>query len=173
VLGEGRIRLKVAPEVSELSNVGAVEIQGFTIPSIRTRRAETTLEMSSGQGFAMAGLLDREVTARARKVPGIGSVPVLGTLFRSVRYERGETELVVLASVELVEPISGVAARPVPGDGHVEPSDWELYGEGRLQGRHPAAGSWSQSQAFRSMGLDGLKGPGAWDHHSNRTATAE
>jgi pilus assembly protein CpaC len=163
VLGDGTIRMQVAPEVSDLSDVGAVELEGFRIPSLLTRRAATTLSMRSGQTFAMAGLMDKNIAARSQKVPGLGSIPILGRLFSSVRYERGETELVVLATVELVEPMDTQADLPVPGDTHLEPDAWELYAEGRIHGKvsdpkPPAV--WASD-----MGLDRLVGPGAWATH--------
>lgn len=168
VLGDGSIRLQVAPEVSDLSDVGAVEIQGFRVPSLLTRRAATTLLMRSGQTFAMAGLIDRNVAARSQSVPGLGKIPILGPLFRSVRYEQGDTELVVLATVELVEPMDSVAEMPVPGDSHIAPSDWELYAEGRLHGKGEPARppvEWALD-----LGLDRLKGPGAWATHDQERA---
>ena len=167
VLGDGRIRMQISPEVSELSSEGAVTIQGFTVPAIRTRRADTTLEMNSGQTFALAGLLSHNVSAQARKIPGLGDVPVLGPLFRSVRYERGETELIVLATVELVEPLSETGHNLMPGDQNLEPSDWELYLEGRLQGREPGAISPGRARTFKQLGFDGLTGPGAWATHGS------
>ncbi len=169
VLGDGHIRLHVAPEVSDLSDVGAVMIQGFEIPSILTRRAETTLEMKNGQTFAMAGLIDRSVIARIQKVPGFGDLPILGPLFRSVRYERGDTELVVIATVSLVEPMSVDADDLlVPGDAHREPSDWELFAMGQIEGATPkppdAAANW-----LTRRGLHRLKGPGAWTDYEQPT----
>jgi len=170
VLGDGTIRMQIAPEVSDLSDIGAVEVEGFRIPSLITRRAATTLSMRSGQTFAMAGLLDRKVAARTQKVPGFGNIPILGRLFSSVRYERGDTELVVLATVELVEPMDTQADLPVPGDTHFEPDGWELYAEGNIHGevsdpKPPAV--WAAD-----MGLDRLVGPGAWaTHNMKRTPT--
>ena len=163
VMGDGTIRMQVAPEVSDLSDVGAVEVEGFRIPSLLTRRAATTLSMRTGQTFAMAGLLDQNIAARSQKVPGLGNIPILGRLFSSVRYERGETELVVLATVELVEPMETQANLPVPGDTHTEPDAWELYAEGKIHGtvsdpKPPAV--WASD-----MGLDRLVGPGAWATH--------
>ena len=167
VLGDGSIRIAVAPEVSDISDIGSVQIEGFSIPSIITRKAQTTLEMKSGQTFAMAGLIDRSTSARASRVPGFGDLPVLGSLFRSVRYEKGETELVVLATVSLVEPLSGKKARPLPGQLHQVPNDWEVYIEGRIEGRQPKAISPSNSEALRSKGFDRLRGPGAWESHES------
>jgi pilus assembly protein CpaC len=161
VLGDGTIRLWVAPEVSDLSDVGAVEIQGFRVPGVLTRRAETTLELSSGQSFAMAGLLNTRVDARVSRVPLLGNLPVLGPLFRSVRYAEGDTELAVLVTASLVEPTSETPM-PMPGVLHMRPSDWELYAKGRLQGEGPAKISPADAEYLRELGLHRLKGPGAW-----------
>ncbi len=165
VLGDGTIRLKLAPEVSQLSNIGSVQIEGFSIPSLITRRAETTLEMHSGQTFALAGLLNQTTSAQAQNTPGFGNVPVLGSLFRSVRYQQEDTELIVLATVSLVEPLSITGVRPLPGDLHDAPSDWELYVNGWIEGRVPAKRGDVHATWLREHGLDQLKGPGAWESY--------
>jgi pilus assembly protein CpaC len=164
VLGDGTIRLEVAPEISELSDVGAVEIQGFRIPSLTTRKSETTIEIQSGQSFAMAGLINDVVAARNSRLPLLGDLPILGTLFRSVRYERRETEMVVLVTATLAEPMSTATARPLPGGDWDEPSDWDIYVDGRFQGRGPLPKKPTDvdSEWFRQMGLNRLRGPGAW-----------
>ncbi len=164
VLGDGTIRLEVAPEISELSEVGAVEIEGFRIPALTTRKSETTIELQSGQSFAMAGLINDVVAARNSRVPLLGDLPILGTLFRSVRYERRETEMVVLVTATLAEPMSTVANRPMPGGDWEEPSDWEIYIDGRFQGRGsmPMEPTDVDAAWFRQMGLNRLHGPGAW-----------
>lgn len=159
VLGEGRIRLEVAPEVSELSEIGAVKQNGFTIPSVITRRSKTTIELGSGQSFAMAGLLRSKDQTRGSRVPVLGDLPILGTLFRSVRYEQDHTELVVMVTADLVEPIDNAMDRPVPGDLHTAPDDWELFMEGSLSGRLDIG---SPKVRLKGLGLDGLTGPGAW-----------
>ena len=138
VAGDGTIRLHVAPEVSELSNIGAIVLQGFSIPGLLTRRAETTVELKSGQTFGMAGLISQSTQARSSRVPGLGDLPVLGALFRSVRYQQGDTELVVLVTASLVEPLSLAERPPVPAEFHVVPNDWEVYSLGRVEGRGPA-----------------------------------
>ena len=167
VLGDGIIHLRVTPEVSELSDFGAVEIEGFRIPTLLTRRASTTLELKSGQTIVMAGLLSESTTARRTKIPILGDLPVLGPLFRSVRYQNNETELVVTVTATLVEPSSHATARPVPGDLHVPPSDWDLYINGRIEGEQstldPADAQW-----LKQLGMDRLKGPGAWTTHEQR-----
>lgn len=162
VLGDGTIRLHLAPEVSQLSDIGAVQIEGFSIPSLTTRRAQTTLEMRSGQTFALAGLIDQSTIAQGQSTPGLGNIPVLGSLFRSARYQQRDTELVVLATVSLVEPLSITNRRPLPGDLHERPSDWELYANGRIEGRVPESRSEAHAEWLREHGLDNLKGPGAW-----------
>jgi pilus assembly protein CpaC len=169
VLGDGTIRLYVAPEVSELSEIGAVTIQGFQVPSIITRRAETTLQMKSGQTFAMAGLLRRTAVARNTRLPWIGDIPILGALGRSVRYVSGETELVVLVTPTLVEPLSHKPA--APGLTHVAPNDWEFYAMGILEGptKSTPKASREDRKWLQSMGLQNLKGPGAWAHHGQPT----
>lgn len=125
----GRINLAVKPEVSALSNVGAVTIGGITVPALTTRRAETTVDLASGQSFAIAGLMQNNVSHQLQKFPGLGNLPVLGTLFRSDRFERNETELVVIVTPYIVRPASGRLA--VPTDGYVAPTDKAriLHGE--------------------------------------------
>lgn len=166
VLGDGAIRLTAAPEVSDLSDTGAVTIQGFRVPALVTRKAETTLELKSGQTFAMAGLIQHKTEATSSRIPGLGDLPVLGPLFRSVRYQRNETELVVLVTASLVEPMSVASPPPVPGFLHTDPNDWEFYIEGRIEGKKPAEVSPEDARLLKQMGLDQLVGPGAWDSYN-------
>jgi pilus assembly protein CpaC len=174
VLGENRILLKVAPEVSQLSNgPGSVEVQGFSIPAILTRRAETTLEMNSGQTFAMAGLISQETQARSQKVPGLGDLPVLGPLFRSVRYQQGDTELVLLVTASLVDPESLGANPPIPGMTHVAPTDWELYAGGKLEGAKTTKLSPADKKWMQEAGFNNLRGPGAWATYQSAPAEAQ
>ena len=174
VLGDGKIQLHVAPEVSELSNTdGAVQLQGFSIPGLLTRRAETTLELNSGQTFAMAGLISQNTQARSTRIPGLGDLPVLGTLFRSVRYQQGDTELVLLVTATLVEP---GAMRPnplLPGSLHVAPNDWELYALGHVEGRSAGKVSSADAQWLRDQGLNRLRGAGAWADYEVSPSEAE
>ena len=121
ITDDGRIRLTVRPEVSQLSNTGAVTLNGVTVPALTTRRAETTVDMASGQSFAIAGLLRNSITHDIQKVPGLGSMGVLGALFRSDRFERSETELVIIVTPYLVRPSSHRLATPI--DGYVAPTD--------------------------------------------------
>src|SRR5215213_9874234 len=106
VLGDGRIRLKVTPEVSDLDFSRSVSLNGFVIPSITKRTLTTEIELAEGQSFAVGGLLSNRVTASKDATPLLGDLPVIGSLFRSVRYERNETELVVLVTPRLVEAMN-------------------------------------------------------------------
>jgi pilus assembly protein CpaC len=169
VLGDGTIRLFVSPEVSELTTVNAIQIQSFNIPSILTRKAETTLELKSGQTFAMAGLIKHKVDAIKSRIPGLGDLPVLGPLFRSTRYQKDETELVILVTASLVEPMSLAATPPLPGFLHTEPNDWEFYLGGRIEGEEPAKIDPDDAEWLKQMGLERLMGPGAWDSYGEAT----
>jgi pilus assembly protein CpaC len=111
LLSPRRISLKVQPEVSQLSNAGAIQIQGINVPSLTTRRASTTVELASGQSFAIAGLLQNNYTKDLSKVPGIGDIPVLGKLFTSENFRRDETELVIIVTPYVVRPFDPHKAR--------------------------------------------------------------
>ena len=111
---DGRIRLKVAPEVSALDYSNSVTISGFVLPAISTRRAETEIELKDGQSFGIAGLLDDRTTVQLSKVPGIGDIPVLGQLFRSRSTNRTNTELIVLVTPMIVDPVTGPLPSPQP-----------------------------------------------------------
>lgn len=162
VLGDGTIRLHTAPEVSELTTVGSVIINDFVVPALLTRRAETTIELKSGQSFAMAGLLSDSSNAINSSIPGLGSLPILGPLFRSVQYQKRETELVILVTANLVEPMDiDLAAAPMPGYLHTSPSDWDLYINGKLHGE-PAKLDDIDARWLKDLGIDQLNGPGGW-----------
>ena len=106
LLPNGRVSMRVRPEVSSLAGSGMVEIAGLTVPALQVRRADTTVEVGSGQTFAIAGLFQRDAAQQVSKVPLLGDVPILGQLFRSSRFQRNETELVILITPYLVEPVS-------------------------------------------------------------------
>jgi pilus assembly protein CpaC len=108
----GRINLAVKPEVSQLSADGALVLNGLTVPALTTRRVETVVDLASGQSFALAGLIQSGGRQDLRKFPGLGDIPVLGELFRSRRFERRETELVVIVTPYLVRPVAGRLAVP-------------------------------------------------------------
>jgi pilus assembly protein CpaC len=134
----------------------------------------TTLELKTGQTFAMAGLINRVTNARSSRVPGLGDLPVLGALFRSVRYNTEETELVVLVTASLADPQSlPIEDVPYPGMTFVPPSDWELYAQGRIQGKGSAKISPAHAERLRRLGLDQLNGPGAWASHERGRSAPE
>ena len=109
---DNTIRLKVYPEVSSLDFSNAVTINGFVLPAIATRHAETTVELRNGQSFGIAGLLDQRTTALYSKVPGIGDIPILGLLFRSKSINKTNSELVVIVTPSVVDPASADNAQP-------------------------------------------------------------
>lgn len=125
VLSEGRISLRVMTEVSEVSNDNSISISGITVPSIKTRRAETTLELPSGGSMAMAGLIQDQTKQAVNGIPGVDQLPVLGQLFRSQDYVDNKTELVVLVTPYIVRAVAQKdLARP--DDGFAPASDLEL-----------------------------------------------
>jgi pilus assembly protein CpaC len=116
VMDGGRIALKVRPEVSELNESASVDIRDIRVPGLSVRRAETTVELASGQSFAIAGLLRASSSNSARQVPLLGDIPVLGALFRSTRFQRQETELVIIVTPYLVQPVSSPAELRLPNE---------------------------------------------------------
>jgi pilus assembly protein CpaC len=117
VLTNGRISIRVRPEVSELSAQGSVTLNGFQVPALTIRRAETTVELGSGQSFMIAGLLSNNSTNTIEKTPGVGDLPILGSLFRSTNYQKGETELVIVVTPYLVKPVDAADIK-LPTDGY-------------------------------------------------------
>ena len=116
VLSNGRISMRVRPEVSELSTQGAITLNGFQVPAITTRRTETTVELGSGQSFMIAGLMSANSQNQLEKAPGLGDVPILGNLFRSRQFRKGETELVIIVTPYLVKPVNAADIK-LPTDG--------------------------------------------------------
>jgi len=110
----GTVNLKVTPEVSTLDYSNAVTLQGFVIPAISTRRAETEVVLRDGETFAIAGLMDNRVTETMDKVPGIGSIPIIGQLFRSRSVAKTNTELVVIITPHIVKPLSAEEKAKLP-----------------------------------------------------------
>jgi pilus assembly protein CpaC len=123
VLSEGRISLRVKTEVSELSNEGAISVEGgLSIPALKVRRAETTMELPSGGSMVMGGLLQDDIRQAINGVPGLKNLPILGSLFRSRDYLRQETELVIIVTPYLVKPV-GRPALSRPDDGFSTSTD--------------------------------------------------
>jgi pilus assembly protein CpaC len=135
VIGADRINLKVRPEVSQLTTTGAVSVPignggTLTIPALTVRRAETTVELGSGQSFAIAGLLQHNGTQANNSLPGIGELPVLGALFRSTSFQRDESELVIIVTPYIVKPTDAPRALATPMDNFKPATDLDrlLYG---------------------------------------------
>jgi len=129
VLADGRISMRVRPEVSELSNEGSIKLNGFEVPALTTRRAETTVELGSGQSFMIAGLLRNANTNNVDKAPFLGDLQILGALFRSTKYRRAETELVIVVTPYLVRPVSNQIA--LPTNGYRAPTSGDQFLEGQ------------------------------------------
>jgi len=110
--GNDTVRVKVKPEVSSLDFTNTVTISGYTMPALQVRRAETEIELKSGQTFGMAGLLDDRTTVQLSKIPGIGDVPILGELFKSRNVNRTNTELLVLVTPTVVDPVTEPISAP-------------------------------------------------------------
>lgn len=107
LIGNSRINLHVRPEVSQLTTAGSVTLSNIAIPGLTVRRAETTIELASGQSFAIAGLLLDNSQELIKSTPGLGDIPILGALFKSERFERNETELIIIVTPYLVRPVDG------------------------------------------------------------------
>jgi pilus assembly protein CpaC len=112
ITARGTIRLQVAPEVSSLDFTNAVQIAGFDVPAINTRKVKTEVELGDGQSFAIGGLLDNRDTEAYSKIPFLGDIPILGKLFQSMQKTRNNTELIVIVTPEVVAPIQ--AGAPLP-----------------------------------------------------------
>jgi len=126
VLANGRISIRVRPEVSELSSDGAVTLNGFQVPALTIRRAETTVELGSGQSFMIAGLMTNKAQSTIDKAPGLGDVPILGNLFRSTEFQKGQTELVIIVTPYLVQPVDANDIK-LPTDGFEVPNAGEQF----------------------------------------------
>lgn len=135
LINSARINIKVRPEVSELSSDGAVTLNNFKVPALKVRRAETTVELASGQSFAIAGMMSNNSDQNVDKFPFLGDVPILGDLFRSTRYKRGETELVIIVTPYLVRPSDEQLA--LPTDGLAPPSETDRVLMQRATGGDP------------------------------------
>lgn len=144
VLDDGIINLEVRPEVSQLDTTNAVKISGVEIPALRVRRADTTVELRNGQSFAIAGLLQNESSNSKSQVPWLGDVPVLGSLFRSSRYKKKETELVIIVTPRLVQPASDISDLATPLDYTKAPNELDMFLNGDLDDTSPAGGFSSQ-----------------------------
>lgn len=167
VLANGRISMRVRPEVSELSSQGAVQISGFTIPGLTVRRTETTVELGSGQSFMIAGLMNSNSQNNIQKLPGAGDIPILGTLFRSTGFKRGETELVIVVTPYLVNPVDASQIK-LPTDGFQTANEvqrilgnMESDSVSGKQGLHPIEKPGTVQSGSQVGALDKPSGPSA------------
>ncbi len=153
VLSEDKISIKVAPEVSELDFSIALQVGGYTVPGLSTRKASTVVELADGQSFAIAGLLKETVRDSMSKFPLLGDIPVLGALFRSRAFQKNETELIIIVTPHLVKPLDS-ARQTLPTDFYIEPDDTEIYLLGLMEG-------WEKNRPSTARGeLDGEFGHG-------------
>jgi len=129
IVSNNRINLRVKPEVSQLSSASAININNIFIQSLLTRRAETTVELASGQSFVLGGLLNSDSDNNVSKTPFLGELPIIGALFRSTSFQKNETELVIIVTPYLVEPTNSRIA--LPTDGYIPPNDKDLYKDGK------------------------------------------
>jgi pilus assembly protein CpaC len=160
VLDGGRISMRVRPEVSELSEAGAIRLNNISIPALSTRKAETSVELGSGQSFMIAGLLRNRLGTTADKTPLLGDIPILGALFRSDRYQRDETELVFVITPYLVKPANTRLA--LPTDALAAPGDAErwLFGRTFKAGKTPPESNAVPARGAPAAGALGSAVPG-------------
>ena len=129
VASDGQITLKVRTEVSQLTNQGAVQLSSgnstIQVPALTVRRAETAVELGSGESFAIAGLLQDALNVTGNGFPFLGDVPILGALFRSDNFQRNETELVIIVTPYVVRPVASMSVLHLPTDGYQPPTDLE------------------------------------------------
>jgi pilus assembly protein CpaC len=133
VLANGVINLRLAPSVSELNFAQAIQISGFTVPSLTKREARTTIELRDGQSFAIAGLLSSINSRDIEQLPWIGSVPVIGALFRSASYRQQETDLVVIVTPHLVAPSVPGQHLATPLDNYIPTNDVDFFLMGEME----------------------------------------
>jgi pilus assembly protein CpaC len=137
ILADGVINLVVEPEVSSIDPTASITLNDIIIPGLQTRRASTTLELRDGESFAIAGLIRQDFSTTVRQVPLLGSIPIIGSLFRSSGFKRGETELLIVVTPRLVQPIKPEQVA-LPTDRVGEPTELDLFLLGRTDGAVPA-----------------------------------
>ncbi|WP_236186228.1 type II and III secretion system protein family protein [Pseudomonas juntendi] len=117
IVNEGRITLKVAPEVSELDYTNAVTIAGTEVPALTVRRTDTSIALADGESFIISGLVSKSTLSKVNKLPGLGNLPILGALFRQSNLTRDETELLMIVTPHLVQPLAvNAKLPPLPGE---------------------------------------------------------
>jgi len=126
VLADRTINMIVEPEVSEIDRAASLTLNGITIPGIRTRRASTTVELRDGESFALAGLLQSDFKTDIQQIPILGSIPILGALFRSTEFQKGNTELMIVVTPHLVAPLRPGQVR-LPTDRVKDPDELKTF----------------------------------------------
>jgi pilus assembly protein CpaC len=139
VLADGVINLEVAPEVSSIDPSASIIINNLTIPGLQTRRAKSVVEMRDGESFALAGLIRKDFSDTIRQVPLLGSLPIIGALFRSTGFQHDETELVIIITPHLVRPVPEQAMK-LPTDLAAPPGEADLFLNGRTDAGVPQLG---------------------------------
>lgn len=140
VLSDGKISLSVTPEVSSISSVDSLQVSSsvsYVIPSLQVRRAQTTVELGSGQSFAIAGLFKNDRNNSIDKFPGLGEMPILGTLFRSQEFRNDQTELVIIVTPYISRPVRNESELASPLDGYYPPTDMQRLLLGSLSQEQP------------------------------------
>jgi pilus assembly protein CpaC len=160
VLSKDRISMLVAPEVSSLTTNGEIQDAGFTIPALQDRKASTTVELGSGQSFAIAGLLQNDHNNDIQKFPFLGDIPVLGALFRSTSFQHNQTELVIIVTPYIVNAVDSRKAMRDPVQGLEMASDAERILMGKLYKEKPAGKA--SSDDTDDLDRPRLRGPVPW-----------
>jgi len=156
LLPGNRISMRVLPEVSQIDQSNAIIINGFSVPGLKIRRADTTIELGSGQSFAIAGLIEYDAQVSNSSLPGLGDLPIIGDLFKSDRFQRNQSELVIIVTPYIVSPVSGKLAAPT--DAVIEKTN--PPGPAAANSNLPAAPPTAQSQMNQKGGLAGPAGFG-------------
>jgi pilus assembly protein CpaC len=153
VISDGALHLKLATEVSDVDPTRSVTISGTSIPGLTTRQSETTVRLADGQSFAIAGLLSDRIQSTISKIPLLGDIPILGMLFRSVSYQRNETELLVVVTAHLAKPVAPHDAPHLPTENELnDPNDIQLFLFGSVGGGRPDDASGTMKQSAREGG---------------------
>ncbi|PZT90093.1 MAG: pilus assembly protein CpaC [Citromicrobium sp.] len=160
VLGDNTINLIVEPEVSQIDPAASLRLNGIAIPGLKTRRASTTLELRDGESFAIAGLLSQDFQTTVNQVPVLGSIPIIGSLFRSSQFQKGETELLIVVTPRLVRPIRPEQVR-LPTDRVKDPHSIDTATLGEAY------------DPVTSAELAGPQGPTGRSHEPTAPATME
>jgi pilus assembly protein CpaC len=163
VLASNHISMHVRPEVSELSTQGAITLGGVQIPGLTVRRADTTIELGSGESFAIGGLLQNNMTSTVSRYPGLGDIPVLGALFRSSNFTRNESELIIIVTPYIVKPIADPKLIRLPTDGLRPPSDLEQMLLGRIEGTRATPAEYDGQLAVERLSGPRLQGDAGFE----------